>query len=118
MSDDKVAEARIWAPWIGIGLAGLGVGGALAAASGTMGPAAIPVWVMVLAGGIFLSRSPIGRALASRIAEPPAELAEAEVADAVYAELDELRTRVQELEDRQDFSERLLADRTAAGERP
>jgi hypothetical protein len=114
VSEDKVAEARIWAPWIGIGLVGIGVGGALAAASGTMGPAAIPVWVMVLVGVMVLSRSPIAKALAHRISDPPDALADGEVADAVYGELDELRVRVGELEDRQDFSERLLAEKTAA----
>jgi hypothetical protein len=113
MSSDKVDEARIWAPWIGIGLVGIGVGGGLAAASGTMGPAAIPVWVMVIAGGVFFSRSPLGKALAARVAEPSGYVEAAP--EEVYAELDDLRARVMELEDRQDFSERLLAEKTTAG---
>jgi hypothetical protein len=38
-----------------------------------------------------------------------------DVPSEVYAELDELRARVLELEERQDFAERLLADRSGQG---
>lgn len=37
-----------------------------------------------------------------------------ELSEAIYAELDELRVRVAELEDHRDFAERVLADRSAA----
>lgn len=92
--------------FIGMGLAGLGIGGGLAAASATMGPAAVPVWGMVFVIVLVGIRSPIAKAVAERLrgAEPVAA-----VPDEVYGELDELRARVLELEERQDFAERLLA---------
>lgn len=94
--------------FIGLGLAGLGIGGGLAAASATLGPAVIPVWGMVFLMSVIGLRSPIAKAMAER-------LKEGEVApDEVYAELDELRARVIELEERQDFAERLLASRDGA----
>jgi len=94
--------------FIGIGLAGLGIGGGLAAASGTMGPAAIPVWGMVFVLALVGIRSPIAKAFAERLrgSDQPAM-----IPDEVYGELDELRARVLELEERQDFAERLLTDK-------
>ena len=59
---------------------------------------------------IFLSFSPIGRALADRLRgkarEPALDTAEAE---AIREELAGLRQQVGELAERQDFTERLLA---------
>jgi hypothetical protein len=68
----------------------------------------IPVVVVGGALAAYLARTEVGRALAHRIRfgrqgqpeELPAE---------VYAELDELRARVMELEERVDFAERLVA---------
>jgi hypothetical protein len=114
VSDTDGKNEWIGTAFIGLGLAGLGLFGGLAAASGTMGPAAIPIWLLVILGGVVLARSPVARAFAQRISDSREE-PEA-VPDEVYAELDELRSRVSELEDRQDFSERLLADRAAVTE--
>ena len=96
--------------FIGLGLAGLGIGGGLAAASATLGPAAIPVWGMVFLMSVVALRSPIAKAMAERLKEGEG------APDEVYAELDELRARVIELEERQDFAERLLASRDGAPE--
>lgn len=91
--------------FVGIGLAGLGLFGALAAAAATLGPIAVPIWAMAIAMVAILVRSPLGKAFADRIAdrgradELPAEL---------YAELEDLRARMVELEERQDFTERVL----------
>lgn len=91
--------------FIGIGLAGLGFFGALAAASATLGVLAIPIWGMAIAIVAVIMRSPLARAMADRLggktsaAELPAEL---------IAELDDLRARLLEVEERQDFAERLL----------
>ncbi|HEX6643149.1 MAG TPA: hypothetical protein VF037_00635 [Gemmatimonadales bacterium] len=96
----------IGSAFVGIGLAGLGLFGALAAAAATLGPAAIPIWALALAMVAIIIKSPLGQAFADRIAdkgsmdELPAEL---------YAELEDLRARMVELEERQDFSERILA---------
>ncbi len=107
MSDGK---EYISSAFIGIGLAGMGLFGALAAASATLGPVAVPIWAMAVGLVAVTVRSPVAKAFADRLAgrvgsevvEVPAEL---------YGELDELRSRVLELEERQDFAERLLSER-------
>jgi len=96
--------------FLGLGLAGLGLGGALAAASGTMGDDSVPIWGMVFLAVIILSRSPLAKAFAAKLTESPEDVA-AELGQEVYGELDELRARVLELEERQDFAERMLASR-------
>jgi hypothetical protein len=86
---------------------------ALAVVTRAIGAASIPIWAIAIWGAAMISRGPIGQAIARNIGghvqdgptEAPAE---------VYAELDELRARVGELEERVDFSERLL---TAAKEK-
>lgn len=65
-------------------------------------------------GGVMILRGPLGRALADRIASRHrvaggADTEEAQRLDRAMAELDEMRHRVAELEERQDFAERLLA---------
>ena len=111
MSGDRSSE-WIGAMFVGLGLGAAGVAGALAWVTSLIGPAAIPIWAFAAGGAIVLFRGPMGQALANRIGgnvpdqqEPPAE---------VYAELDELRARLGELEERVDFSERLLAQKHAA----
>lgn len=79
---------------------------ALMLASSKLGPASIPIWLGVAGAAWLISRGPIGQALAARLHPGSGELPEA-----VLAELDELRGRVAELEERQDFSERLLAQK-------
>ncbi|HLG06117.1 MAG TPA: hypothetical protein VI383_08205 [Gemmatimonadales bacterium] len=70
-------------------------------------PFAIPVGIVGLASLAFVFRGPVGQALALRLGLRDGVPDEA--AGQVLGELDELRTRVQELEERVDFSERLLA---------
>lgn len=78
---------------------------------------AIPVGLFSVVGAGIALRGPVGAALAARIegrvqgdATPPEEL---------LAELDELRHRMVELEERQDFAERLLSrSRDAQGGAP
>lgn len=101
--------------FIGLGLAGLGIGGGLAAASGTMGPAAVPVWGMVFVLALVGIRSPMAKAFAERLKASEPVTA---IPDEVYGELDELRARVLELEERQDFAERLLAGREDGSQDP
>jgi len=67
---------------------------------------AIPTTIVGAAAAAFILKGPVGHALARRIqGAEPSELPP----EQVLAELDELRTRVAELEERADFSERLLA---------
>jgi hypothetical protein len=103
--------------WFFVGLAVLGVAyiGTMAGITSDLGAVAIPIWGATLLGLIFLANSPIGKAVARRISggefEPPPPV---EVPDEVYGELDELRARMLEMEERQDFAERLLAERPDA----
>jgi hypothetical protein len=92
--------------FVGIGLAGLGLFGALAAAAATLGPIAVPIWAMALAMIAMVIRSPIGKAFADRISDRNVT---EELPPELFAELEELRARMVELEERQDFTERVLA---------
>ena len=91
--------------------------GALAGVTAKIGPASIPIWFFALGAVAVVLRGPVGTALGKRIAGDvaPAELSP-EVHETVFAELDDLRVRVGELEERLDFSERLLAQRSQQGE--
>ncbi len=81
---------------------------------------AIPAILMLGIGGTIVLRGPLGKAIARRIEGADAPGADVEP---VLQELDEVRARMLELEERMDFTERLLArDREAvalppAGER-
>lgn len=79
---------------------------ALMLASSKLGPASIPIWMVVGGTAWLISKGAIGQAIAARLrggAEP------GELTDETLAELEDLRARVAELEERVDFSERLLA---------
>jgi hypothetical protein len=83
------------------------VSNALAAASRSLGPASIPIWLAVVAGVVFLARGPLGEGVLHALADRGTR--DDEPAPEVVHELDDLRARVAELEERVDFSERLLA---------
>jgi len=111
---DRDKDEWITGAFIGLGLAGLGLGGGLAAASATMGPPAIAVWGIAMAMVAVVVKSPVASAFAKRLTERGAPAAD--VPDEVYGELDELRARVLELEERQDFSERMLTAKAREAE--
>lgn len=67
---------------------------------------AVPAMVMGGVIGAIVLRGPVGKALAARIRGEGAALSEPH--PELLAELDEMRTRMAELEERVDFSERLL----------
>lgn len=96
----------IGSAFVGIGLAGLGLFGALAAAAATLGPIAVPIWAMALAMVVVMVRSPMGKAFADRIADRGSA---DDLPPELYAELEDLRARMVELEERQDFAERVLS---------
>lgn len=99
MAKDRTVEAMVV---IGVGLLGVHVVlGAMVGAG-----YAIPTTIIGALAAAAVLRGPVGQALARRIhgggeAELPPET--------VLNELEELRSRVLELEERVDFSERLLA---------
>jgi hypothetical protein len=73
---------------------------------GILGPL-IPIVSVLTFGGIFISRGPIGQALARRLAGPGGESSE-EVLE-LREQLDLLRNEVTDVQERLDFAERLLA---------
>lgn len=75
-------------------------------------PFAVPGFFFLVAGGVGFLFSPMGRALTRSFEADAGHLAP-EIPGELLTELDELRGRVAELEERQDFSERLLAQRSA-----
>ena len=103
--------------WLWIGLASMttAIFGALASITSHIGPAAIAIWVGVLGAAVFILRGPVGHAIGRRI--EGGDDVKVELPPEVYAELDELRERVAELEERQDFAERLLTQ-PARSEQP
>lgn len=98
---------------VGLVIASLAMIGALAGVTHEIGPAAIPIWLAAAGGTAVVLRGPVGQAI-GRVIGGRTQDGPAEVPPELYAELDELRARVGELEERVDFSERLL---TAAKER-
>ena len=82
--------------------------GALAGVTARIGPAAIPIWLFASGGAVMVFRGPLGQALAARISGRSPDGESEAIAPELYAELDELRARIVELEERVDFSERLL----------
>ncbi len=102
------------AVFVGISVVALFSG--MVAATAMLGPASLPVWMAGLAATAVTLRGPVGRAIAARIggegdSESRGELQA--VADHTYAELDDLRGRLLEVEERLDFAERMLAQRSA-----
>ncbi len=61
---------------------------------------------------VGISFSPIGRALADRLRHGKVPLEAPQVDPAIYEELDQLRTEMSELQERVDFTERLLSKGT------
>src|SRR5690606_9746089 len=109
MSNDK---EWIGSAFVGLGLAGMALFGALAAASATLGPAAIPIWALAVVLVVVMVRSPIGKAFAQRLGGTDADssvLAEIDDLRERMAELESQQGRMLELEERVDFTERILA---------
>ena len=96
---------RGWGPITPVVLAVLG---AFAFLSNQLGEGfAIPVGIIGAISVAVILRGPVGKALARKLeGDPPSIAAPGEE---VLVELDDLRSRVLELEERVDFSERLLA---------
>ena len=105
------ARGSWWLP-LGLGVSAVMLFGGLLIATDVLGAASLPIWVMTMVAAMVILRGPVGQAIAARITGASAENAPAlEAPPEVYGELDELRARILELEERQDFAERLLADR-------
>ena len=93
---------------VGVSLAGMIVAGTAIAGKDF----AIPAMLMLGIGGTIVLRGPLGRALARRLEDAPPSVD----VEPLLHELDEVRSRMVELEERMDFTERLLArEREAPG---
>ncbi len=104
-----------WLALAAVGICGMLMYGFLAS---ELGPGfAIPVGIVGAITTAAVLTGPVGKALAQRLGlqSPPPP---GEVPDQVLGELDDLRVRMQELEERVDFSERLLAQQPRAGSAP
>lgn len=93
---------------------------ALIVASAKLGPASIPIWISMAGCAWLISKGAIGDAIAARLR---GDAGAAELSHDTLAELEDLRTQVAELQERQDFTERLLSQQREerglpAGERP
>ena len=67
--------------------------------------------IFLFGGGalVGISFSPIGRAIADRLRHGKLPLDAPQIDPAIYEELDQIRTEMSELQERVDFTERLLA---------
>ena len=65
---------------------------------------------------VGISYSPVGKAVADRLRHGKTPLPAAEPDPALYQELDQLRAEVNEMQERLDFAERILAKPTDARE--
>jgi hypothetical protein len=78
----------------------------------------IPITFFLSAAAVIILRGPIGKAIAGLIRQwsdvPPPDVD----VQRLTAELEELKHRLAEVEERQDFAERLLAQRRDRGELP
>lgn len=83
-----------------------------------MAPFLVPITLFVSIAAIFIFRGPIGKAIGDRIAGRGLEGDSLREADALHAEMDELRGRLSEVEERVDFTERMLARQSERRELP
>ena len=75
---------------------------------GDWAPAVAISIISLSVGAAFVLRGPVGKALADRLAGRTGAAASVE-GDRLQAEVDELKHRLAEVEERLDFAERLLA---------
>lgn len=95
--------------WFASGVVGLAVVGAFITLSAVIGEDfAVPAMIAGVVGTIITLRGPVGKALA-RYIEGAAAAGPSQLQEENAAELDDMRARLVELEERVDFAERLLA---------
>jgi hypothetical protein len=76
---------------------------------GELGPFLVPMTLFVSMAAIFIFRGPLGKAIGERIAGGKIEGDVMAETEALQADVDELRHRLGEVEERLDFTERMLA---------
>ena len=78
-------------------------------ATSVLGPLSVFVWAMAIAGVVYVLKGPLGEAILHAIAQGDEELNGSGIPPELGHELEDLRAQVVELQERVDFTERLLA---------
>ncbi len=76
---------------------------------GEIAPFLVPITMFLTVGAVIILRGPLGKAIGERIAGRSKEVEGAPDVEALRGEMEDLRWRVTELEERLDFAERVLA---------
>ncbi len=76
---------------------------------GEIAPFLVPISLFVSLAAVAIFRGPLGKALGERWAGSQIDGAGSADTEALHAEIEDLRFRLSEVEERQDFTERLLA---------
>lgn len=84
---------------------------------GEIAPFLVPITLFLTIGAVAIFRGPLGKALGERIAGKGHTVDHAE-SEALRAEMDEVRYRLAEVEERLDFAERMLAKQKEPGQLP
>ncbi len=74
-----------------------------------IGPFLVPMTLFISVAAVVIFRGPLGKGLGERLAGSKLEGNALPETEALHAEVDELRYRVTEMEERLDFAERMLA---------
>jgi len=77
-------------------------------------PFMVPITMFVTIGAVIILRGPLGKALGERLAGRTSAVDNAE-AGALRAEVEEMRYRLTDLEERLDFAERMITSAREAG---
>jgi hypothetical protein len=87
---------------------------------GEIAPFLVPITMFLTIGAVLIFRGPFGKALGERMAKGDRQVSSGDPAEteALRAEVDDLRWRLGELEERLDFTERVLARQKDPGKLP
>ena len=75
---------------------------------GELGPFLVPISLFVSLAAVAIFRGPLGKALGERISGRQLEADSSVETEVLHVDMDELRFRLSEVEERLDFTERLL----------
>jgi hypothetical protein len=81
-------------------------------------PFLVPMTLFVTIGAVVVLRGPLGKAIADRVAGRSGSDGTSAETEALRVEVDDLRYRLTDLEERLDFTERVLARHKTPGQLP
>ncbi len=87
---------------------------------GEIAPFLVPITMFLTIGAVLIFRGPFGKALAERMAKGDRQMSPGAAAEteALRGEVEDLRWRLGEVEERLDFTERVLARQKEADKLP